>query len=131
MEKKHILLVDDNDIENMISRRVITDSGVAEKVTTRHSAAKALDYLRDLNDNLKEFPDIVFLDIRMPEMDGFDMLDYFPEFPQYLVEKCDVFILTSSENENDMERAKTIPYIKRYLNKPLDKEMLMGILTKD
>ncbi|MCJ7772599.1 MAG: response regulator, partial [Desulfobacterales bacterium] len=65
-----VLLIDDNEIDNFVAKKVIEKSGFAEKVITVQSARYALDYLNTESSSEDELPDIIFLDIGMPEMDG-------------------------------------------------------------
>ncbi|MBK5284512.1 MAG: response regulator [Bacteroidia bacterium] len=127
MEIKHALLIDDNEIDNYIAKHIITKSNMAEKITVKTSANDALQYLAALKTNPSEFPDIIFLDIRMPEMDGFGFLDEFKNFPQAINNQCAVVMLTSSSHQKDIDHASQYSVVIKYLNKPLDQVMLENI----
>ncbi len=124
MKIRHALLIDDNDIDNYISKTIITKSNKANKISTRNSAVEALKYLETLKNNPEEFPDAIFLDIRMPEMDGFGFLDAYTQLPEILNKQCDIYMLTSSNDKGDIERALHYPFVKKYFNKPLEVSML-------
>jgi CheY-like chemotaxis protein len=125
MKFKHALLIDDNEIDNYITKSVITKSNIAGKITDITSSMEALEYLKSLS-NSAEFPDAIFLDIRMPEMDGFDFLDaYIKLFETH--KHCQVFMLSSSTDQMDIERALLYPVVKKYLNKPLKLSVLENL----
>ena len=73
------------DIDNFINKSVLVKADIAENILTKTSAKEALSYLSDENN---VFPDIIFLDIRMPEMDGFEFLEECVNFPDHLKSKC-------------------------------------------
>ena len=79
---RSILLVDDNDIDNLINRKMLEASGITEKIYVSTSAKSALEFLKNLNllDDQKggHLPELLFLDIDMPLMDGYQFLDEYP-----------------------------------------------------
>jgi CheY-like chemotaxis protein len=125
MKIKHVLLIDDNEINNYITKAIITKSNIAEKITEMTSAIDALEYLESLN-NPSEFPDVIFLDLRMPEMDGFGFLDAYIKLSK-TNKQSPVFILSSSTDQNDMQRALQYPVVKKYFSKPLHESMLENL----
>lgn len=124
MKAFDVLLIDDNDIDNYISNHVIESTNLAKKITAKSSAMDALTYLKSIEQAGENFPDIIFLDIRMPKMDGFDFLEKFNEFPKSLTKTCNVIMLTSSLHPDDKVRARQNPMVKNFLNKPLTSEVV-------
>lgn len=127
MELKHVLLIDDNEIDTFISKHVVKNSKMAEKITVKNSAVEALEYLSTLIENSEEFPDTIFLDISMPVIDGFGFLDRYSKFPEHMTQKPHIFMLTSSSDAEDIERISKISFVKKYLNKPLNLAMLKNL----
>jgi CheY-like chemotaxis protein len=122
-----VMLIDDNETDNFLHKRVIELSGFTQNIVIKDSGKSALDYLH-LNQNTKEkLPDIIFLDLKMPQMDGFGFLYEFQNFSEELKKKCKIIILTSSNNEKDFDRIKKYSFINTYLTKPLLEESLYKI----
>ncbi|MFM7079535.1 MAG: response regulator [Bacteroidota bacterium] len=125
-----ILLIDDDQIFNFISSEMILETDPDTRIITYLSSPEALEYLKDLLDREQPLPDILFLDIRMPEMTGFELLDkLLQQYPIESIKKMRVFMLTSSLDENDNQKAADNPLIEGYLGKPLDIVELVQILS--
>jgi CheY-like chemotaxis protein len=123
MELKKVLLVDDDEGFNFLNRIVFTDNKVSCQVDEVTDGSAALDYLEKTN----ECPDVILLDINMPVMDGFEFLEQFEKY-----NKCSsitkVFILTSSQREEDKEKSLGNKYVKGYFDKPLSSAHIQQIL---
>jgi len=126
-EYSSVLLIDDNDIDNFVAKKMIEKTGFAKKVFAVQSARSGLDYLNSeesLKDNL---PDIIFLDIGMPEMDGFEFLEEYEKLNKIVVNHCKVVILSSSLDIDDYNRANRNKLVKKFINKPLSKKSLLEV----
>lgn len=121
---KNILLIDDSDIDNYISKSVISKLNICDNITIINSGVKALEYLQQQE---TIFPDIIFLDIRMPVIDGFEFLHQFEQIfhPESL--NCKIYMLSSSSSPNDMARSKDFAIIQDYINKPLHSTKLQKL----
>ena len=121
----NIYLIDDDSIVNMVSKRTIEKNGFAEKIHVHQNAVNALEKLRDLKEeNPEEIPQIIFLDINMPEMNGWEFLDEFEKFEKSVKEKCSIYMLTSSIDTADIKRSQTYSCVKDFVTKPLTKDKL-------
>ena len=113
---KTVMTIDDETIDQMIYKRVLKRSGIVENVIDFHLAEDALAYFRS---DGYERPDIVFLDIHMPRMNGFEFLDQaIAEFGDEFA-NCVIIMLTTSLDPQDRERAKHYPMDRDFLSKPL------------
>jgi CheY-like chemotaxis protein len=117
---KKILIIDDSEAQLYISQFIINKHALSESILTFHSAQSALKYLNSIKDIPEEYPDLILLDISMPEMDGFEFLDVYNSIQGMLKDTCPVAMLSSSTNSKDTERAKTYPQVKGYFVKPFN-----------
>ena len=88
------------------------------------SATDALKYLNSLPADADAIPNVIFLDIRMPEMDGFGFLEKYKDVPDIVKQNCSIIMLSSSTHPDDKEKAENNPYVKGFLSKPLNEEKL-------
>ncbi len=122
-----VMLVDDNDTDNFISRRIIEITKFAEDVIVKNSGKGALDYLRENENSASELPDIIFLDINMPIVDGFVFLYEYEKFGNLVKDKCRVIILSSSDNKRDIDKIVNNDYVIKFVTKPLTEKTLEEI----
>jgi CheY-like chemotaxis protein len=118
------MVIDDNQIDLYIAEMVMTTTQFAEKVICVSSAREALAYLEPLDEKPDELPGLIFLDINMPEMTGFDFLNEYQHLPENIRKKCIIMMLTTSLDENDRKQAEDNQFVKRFLNKPLDRDKI-------
>ncbi|MGB3589324.1 MAG: response regulator [Tunicatimonas sp.] len=125
-----VLLIDDNDTDNFISRRVIELTEFAERVIVKSSGQQALDYLQENAQSPNEIPDLIFLDINMPIMDGFMFLYEFETLPPEIQQKPKVIILSSSEDRRDVDKIITNKAVVKYITKPLTQNDLEAVSSE-
>ena len=130
MKHRNVLLIDDDPIFNIITRKTLERIQFADKITTMTSAASALRYLSETGQDTAKLPDLIFLDLRMLEMSGFDFLEEYAKMPEKIKKASKILILTSSDNKEDIDRLTSNPYVIRYLSKPLDAQQLTGLESR-
>ena len=111
------------------SKRIIELTGFAKNVEVRNSGKAALDYLRENQENLDRVPNIIFLDINMPVVDGFVFLYEFDKFTQPLKDKAKIIILSSSDNKRDIDKIVNNNHVINFITKPLTEVSLEEIHT--
>lgn len=124
---RSVMLVDDNEIDNIINEKIIEANSFADQILVFQTGQDALDYIRDHQEDIDILPEIVFLDINMPVMDGFQFLTDFEQLPDAVREKCKIIMLSSSISPKDIDRAASSRFVKKYLNKPLNARYLEAI----
>ncbi len=135
MKKNNILIVDDDNYTIELYNMLISWSPYKKYVITQEHAIQAINYLSDLNtNNPAAFPDYILLDLRMPEMHGFDFIRLFEEkFPDRK-SKTSFIITTSSVIKKDKEEAFRFECVKDFIVKPIPgnyiEKLVTGVLTE-
>ena len=113
------MIIDYNDIDQRQFKRVMKRSGLVEDIATFSYADEALEHIKN-NPDLTA--DVIFLDVNMPRMNGFEFLDAANAGPEKMLCKSVVVMLTTSLNPCDRERAEAYEVVKAFINKPLTPE---------
>ncbi len=128
-----ILLVDDDPDDNFIHKRLINKAGLANQVSVAENGLEALEYLRKLGtDDDQPYcrPQMIFLDINMPKMDGWGFLEAYDQLDERLKADVVVAMLTTSLNPDDYNRAMSSRDVRAYKTKPLTMEMLQDLVSE-
>ena len=123
-----ILLIDDDKSTNFLHKIIIEETGVSEKVEAVQTGQEALDYLERKKEGVYPRPDLIFLDINMPGMNGWEFLKEYEKLDDNLKGEIMIMMLTTSINPDDEEKAKKTKFINGFLNKPLTTEALEKII---
>src|SRR5687768_16717187 len=103
LKVKKTLLIDDSDIDLFIQRRFLEVYNFSDQLVSYKSATEALNWLKTINGT--EPPEIIFLDLNMPEVDGFTFLNDFHSLPEKIKGTTRIVVLTSSNSARDREQA--------------------------
>lgn len=122
-----VMLIDDNELDNFINKKLLENERFAEHVLIHQSAQSALDELKKLETQTANLPRIIFLDIMMPHMDGFGFLDEFGKLGEAIRKNCKIIMLSTSESFKDLNKANQSRFVYKFLNKPLTKAVLDAI----
>ncbi|MCF0040285.1 response regulator [Dyadobacter fanqingshengii] len=114
----HFFLIDDSAFDLFIYEKLLIKSGITDSVKTFNSARDALKHLVSQADTLPE--SIILLDLQMPDMNGFEFIDEFDHLPLMLQEKIRIFMLSSTIDTRDIDKAKASQHIIDLLPKPLE-----------
>ncbi|NKI15810.1 response regulator [Spongiibacter sp. KMU-166] len=124
-----VLLVDDDAATNFLHRMVIDDYGFAERIDEAYDGQEAIDYLTTQVDGAYPRPEMIFLDINMPRMDGWEFLEAYNQLPSACKGGAVIAMLTTSLNPDDRDKAREFNCVQHYENKPLDEEKLDALLA--
>jgi len=121
------MLIDDNHDDNFFHEREIKKIDLKCVVLTKNSGLEALEYLKS-----KKEPraDLIFLDINMPGMNGWEFLHEYDVMGKELQSRAINIMLTTSSNPDDQARARTFNFVSDYIIKPLTKEKVKAIVDK-
>ena len=128
---QQILLIDDSHSDNFIHERRIRNMNVTEKVVTKYNGREAIDYLNTaLSEDIYPAPDLIFLDINMPVMDGWKFLEEYEQLPDEKKARIVLAMLTTSTADQDKERAEKFHQLSKFITKPLTEQDLRVILDE-
>ncbi len=125
-----LLIIDDNPLDHLILEMLLADCNVFPLQTFSFDANASLNYIKDNSNNQANLPDLIFLDLNMPDFNGFDFIRGLATVLPMLVKPIDIYILSSSINAKDISDSKKYPFVKNYFVKPLKKSTLVGLYEK-
>jgi CheY-like chemotaxis protein len=127
-----VLLIDDDEATNFYHTIVLEDECTSVHIQSVRSAKEGLDYLLRKGDysNYPQ-PGLIFLDLNMPGMTGWDFLEEYDELSKDIHDRAVVTILTTSLNPDDRERAASISAVKEFVNKPLTPEAFWKVVNEN
>jgi len=125
-----VLSIDDDKVTQVLNGIHLTDYKFCNKIIEAYNGIEAISFFKKLENgeiSMDSFPEIIFLDLNMPMMDGWAFFEAFKRDFAHFEEKTKIFVLSSSINPTDKERAENEKSIVAFLNKPLDEENLKEV----
>lgn len=126
-----ILLVDDSLADNFYHKMVIESAGYTNGVIVKQTAMEALTYLKSKDEASFPKPELIFLDINMPGMNGWDFLNEYQKLDKEHQGKVVVIMLTTSLNPDDAENARQFKVISGFEIKPLTRDSLFRVFQEN
>jgi CheY-like chemotaxis protein len=120
-----VMIVDDNPIDQMITEYILKLNHKQGNIIVMTSVYQALTYLAENANNPEALPSLIYLDLDMPIMNGFDFLKHFKEYAAEVQEKCRIVVVTGSEIIADIEKLRSDPHVIKLIAKPLHKHSLV------
>jgi len=124
---KKVLLIDDSEVDLFINRTILKDISFAKEINEEMNPERAMEFLKNV-ERLSQVPDIIFLDLNMPIMSGFEFLAEFGKLSEFVRSKCKIIVVTSSPSAMDKHRALMFKSVIRYFTKPIDKYIISSTL---
>jgi CheY-like chemotaxis protein len=125
---KTLCLVDDDDIFQLITQRVIAQTNLVDTIKVFSNGLDAMDFLKSVAQNAAQLPEIILLDLNMPVMDGWEFLEEFTLLKPRLEKKITIYVVSSSIAPSDIQRAEAINEVTDYIIKPITTEKLLDML---
>jgi CheY-like chemotaxis protein len=127
----NVMLIDDNELDNFINEKTIEANNFSKRIYSNTSAKSALEFLNNLitmgEVHSEAYPEVIFIDINMPMMDGFQFIESFKMSSEKKIKEPKLVILTSSVYHEDRQKAFEISKDIIFLNKPLTQEALQSL----
>lgn len=120
------ILIDDSAFDLFIYEKLILKSGIGKSVRPFNSAQDALEFLMKEGDNLPHT--VILLDLQMPGMNGFEFVEQFDSLPESIQNKIRIYMLSSTIDTRDIDKANASSHIIELLSKPLEVTLLRNIL---
>lgn len=115
----YILLIDDDQVTNFVNQAIIEKSEVPIDTKAVITGNEGINILNTCLNAQEELPSAILLDINMPEMNGWEFLERFSTLDEKIKTKVKIYMVSSSQNESDVQRAKSNPNVTDFLHKPL------------
>jgi CheY-like chemotaxis protein len=124
-----IAIVDDDTIFQFIAKRVLDSINSQNKTVIFSDGQDAIDFIHSNLNEMDKLPDIIFLDINMPVMNGWQFLNQYVEIKSKIKKEIVIYIVSSSKNPDDFIQAQDIHEVTDYIVKPINREKYMSILS--
>lgn len=128
-QNSSICIIDDDEVYKFFVQKILKIKKLAEDVLTFPDGEEAYDFINDNWENPEKLPDIIFLDINMPIMDGFQFMEEYTKLKPKIDKKITIYMITSSIDPVDLERSKKYPEISDFVTKPITAEVLQRIIN--
>ena len=125
-----IALVDDDKVFQLTASRTIKAANLTDRILQFENGEEALSFLKSNAADSESLPDYIFLDINMPFVDGWMFLDDFAELKHILKKEIRIYMVSSSIDPRDIDRAKRNENVREYVIKPVSREKFAELLTR-
>lgn len=125
-----VMIIDDNSTDRYVCSRMITNNNFGKNVLEYSLATEALKYLQENQDNFSALPQIIFVDIYMPVMSGFEFMEEYDKLSPALKAHCKTYIISSTIDDEDIVRARNDENVISFQVKPMTKNFFDRIIPK-
>ncbi|WP_221409709.1 response regulator [Pseudochryseolinea flava] len=125
-----IALVDDDKVFQLTASRTIKAANLTDKILQFENGEEALQFLKVNAAESENLPDVIFLDINMPFVDGWMFLDDYAELKEKLTKQIRIYMVSSSIDPRDIDRAKRNVHVREYVIKPVSREKFAELLNR-
>ena len=121
-----VMIIEDSPVDRYIAVKLVERNSFAREIVCMETGTDAFSYLRS-PENKDAFPDIILLDIWMPDINGFQFLDMFENLPEEQKKSCTIIMISSTADPRDHQKMKDNNNVFCFIHKPLTKEKLLSI----
>ncbi len=125
--KINLLVIDDDDINIFIIKKIVEKTGLDINMVSKGNGQQAIDYIKETMANPEKFPNLMLIDINMPIMNGWEFVEAYQSLD--IKHSVDMYILSSSVYENDIEKTKSYVSVRGFISKPLSIERLIELVN--
>lgn len=125
---KSIFLIDDDPIFVHLTKKIINSTNCQYAISEFTDGEIAIHHLAEIQDQMERLPDVIFLDLNMPVMDGWEFLNEYNELSSKIKKNIALFIVTSSISPQEVERSKTYRTVTDFLIKPVARGKIVEII---
>ena len=129
MKIPNLWIIDDDPMSSFYIKRLAELGELANIITIYNTAQGAIDYLLHHKKTAEHLPDIILLDIYMPEVDGWEFLNQLKKIEHQLIKKAAIYIISSSNHPRDLSRAESFPDVRSYFQKPVTLDVLKDMVS--
>lgn len=118
----NICLIDDDKIYQFTARKMLESTRLTKDIKSFYDGSEAIAYFRDENNKDSDaLPDVIFLDINMPVMNGWEFLEAFQELHKNFPKPIQLYVVSSSVDDSDIQRSRQYETVKDYIIKPINR----------
>jgi response regulator of citrate/malate metabolism len=125
-----IIIIDDSQMDLEVENIIMKGINLAKTIDLRTKAGEVIQELSNIK-RLDEVPELIFLDLNMPEMNGLEFLNAFNFLPEFVKQKCSIVVVTSTSDQRTIDMTYANPSVIDYVVKPLDAQNARKFLSYD
>ena len=122
-----LVLIDDNPIDHYIMRTMLYKNEACKQATYTFDGSMIIEFMEENKSDTNLLPDVIFLDLTMPDFSGWEFLEKFEKLKDSLNKPIELYVMTSSVRESDKERSTKYQCVNSFISKPLSKDVLNTI----
>ncbi|HVS93366.1 MAG TPA: response regulator [Mucilaginibacter sp.] len=125
-----LVVIDDDPVDHFVMKHLLHGRNYFETTTFTTYSSLVTEYIAEHHDEPDKLPDVIFLDLNMPGYDGWQFLEDMMKMQRDLSKNIGVYVLTSSVRVQDMEKANRYPFVRSFLSKPLQPQIIEQIANR-
>jgi CheY-like chemotaxis protein len=128
---KKLIFIDDSPLDHYILKRILHKYNLTYEVNCTADGEEVIKFLKQHKREASTLPDVILLDLYMPEFDGWTFLEKLQKLHLRLAKPVKIYILSASINPKDIDRAKRIPIVNAFVFKPITKNALQKLVDEE